>query len=100
MSMKSIAWNKLHEACLFLDGIASNAATSDDAIAMIKSGRDFFESDNARLRALIKSAEFAACKCGSDVEPSGCPWCLADVMTEESRKHDDCPAFESNGDVK
>lgn len=96
MSMKSIAWNKLHEACLFLDGIASNAATSDDAIAMIKSGRDFFENDNARLRELIKSAEFVACKCGSDVEPPWCPWCNVYEMT----KHYDCPAFGSNGDVK
>lgn len=61
-------------------------------------------ADNARLRALVKAAEWEGCHCRMDVEPNGCPWCNGDTYGSRDlpkRTHaDDCPAFTADGVVR
>lgn len=61
-------------------------------------------ADNARLRALVKSAEWGGCHCRMDVEPSGCPWCIGDtyglVDLPKNTHAPDCPAFTAEGVVR
>lgn len=102
MSMKSINWNKLQEAILFLRGIASNARNADDAVTFIKEARDWFESERARLQALVKAKEWYQ---PNDESPDMfCTWCgngpsIANSSYRVQHSHD-CPAFEPNGEVK
>lgn len=66
-----------------------------------------FEADNARLRALIKQAEW---KAEWSEEGGECPWCEAlqrqlrygnGRPVEKTGKHAaDCPAFTPEGEVK
>ncbi len=51
------------------------------------------ESDNARLRALVKRAE-------EEGSASRCPWCNAWVQNKEHPHYDECQAFTPNGDVR
>lgn len=59
------------------------------------------EQDNARLRALIKEAEWNGIGGERGMECNVCPWCDEDAFTKH--RHDDtyqCPAFTPEGEVK
>jgi hypothetical protein len=55
----------------------------------------YAEQDNARLRALIKQAEFANKAETASGAGAFCPWCGI-----EDGHRDDCPAFTPEGEVK
>lgn len=55
------------------------------------------EADNARLRALVKTAERNG---PSGVNCNQCPWCPADTTRDDRRHYDYCQAFTPEGEVK
>lgn len=60
-------------------------------------------ADNERLKGLIKKVEWDGCGCGSEAEPTRCPWCLESEESYADRPgetHRNCPAFTPDGVVK
>jgi hypothetical protein len=92
MSMKSLNDNKLHEARLFLLGIASNAQDAAHAAEMIKSAGDWYEDEVVRLRALVKSVEFSG-------SADRCPFSECQVWPGE-RHELECQGFDESGEVR
>lgn len=64
------------------------------------------KADNDRLRALLLKAEWGSCNCGSDPEPSGCPFCSGDTYgsaydERQPYAHDvDCEGYSARGVVR
>jgi len=57
---------------------------------------DRINTDNARLRALVKAGEWGD-RLGSAED---CPWCSVNQRSRHGEHYDHCPAFTPNGEVK
>ncbi len=75
------------------------SVSADTQLLWWKTYADQVDADNARMRALVKDAEWSGAT-GREGDPA-CPWCSAEPKPIEDGLHAaDCPAFTPSGEVK
>lgn len=101
LDMKAVGKRALNNLIAALGRIDWGALSQVERVALriaLDDARGVPRAAEDSARQLLLAAEKRGCKCGSYVEPSGCPWCRGQVGEGELVPHDpDCPAFSAPG---